>query len=105
MQTKKLGKLLFFFFGKSLFECKIRFAVETKNWDNFNFTGKNFCCRHQKNARHTIFMHGNCMVTVFFQKLETWFFFHHQIVLLVQIAAETCSNLFSLIFWYCMKIV
>ena len=50
LQTKNKN-LQSVFFGKRLFEYKLRFAVEKENkkkfWGDFNFTWKNFC-RHQK---------------------------------------------------------
>ena len=42
----------FFVFRNCLFEYKISFAVEKKNWGIFNFNWKTFFCRHQKNASH-----------------------------------------------------
>ena len=45
------------------------------------------------------------MITIFFQKKETVFFFITRLFYLVQIAAETSSNLFSMVFWNCIKIV
>ena len=63
-------------------------------WGNFNITWKNFCCRHQKNASHTIYRYGNCMITIFFQEKETYIFFITRLFYLVQIAAETSSKFF-----------
>ena len=86
------------FFLKSVCLSK-KFDLQLKkNWGNFNFTFKNFCCRHQKNASHTLFIYGNCMITVFSQKNKHRFFIT-RLFYLVQIAAETSLNLFfSLIF-------
>ena len=36
------------FFGKCLFDYKIRFATGKKIWGNFETTLNNFCCRHKK---------------------------------------------------------
>ena len=62
-------------FEKCLFALEIRFAVEKKNK---RFLGqnylKNFLCRHQKNASHTISIYGNCMISIFFKKRKPQFF-------------------------------
>ena len=71
---KKLKVACKIFFGKCSFEYKIRFAVEKKNkknWGNFNITLKNFCCRHQKNASHTIFIYGSVWLP-FFHTFDIW---------------------------------
>ena len=53
------------FFEKCLFAYEIRFAVEKKFGPNFQNNLKNFLCRHQKNASHTISIYGNCMIGIF----------------------------------------
>ena len=58
---------------------------------------QNFCYRHQKNASHTVFIYRNCMITIFFQKRKIVFFVT-RLFYLVQIAAKTSSNFFSMIF-------
>ena len=80
--------------GKSLFENKIRFAIE-KNFGAISILrGKTFVVAIKKNASHTIFIYRS--YTIFFiSRLFYW----------VQIAAETSSNLFSMIFLKCMYIV
>ena len=42
--------------------------TQKKFWDNFKNTLKKICCRHQKNARHTISIYGNCMISIFLTK-------------------------------------
>ena len=65
------------FFEKCLFAYEIRFAVEKKKQKNVvpNFQNnlKNFLCRHQKNASHTISINGNCMISIFFKKRKPQF--------------------------------
>ena len=39
-------------------------------WAKFSKLLKNFLCRHQKNASHTIPIYGNCMISIFFKKNE-----------------------------------
>ena len=53
-----------FFSKKCLFEYENHFAVEKKKFGG-NFKKKNFCCRHQKNASHTISIYENCMISIF----------------------------------------
>ena len=60
------------FFGKFLFEHKIRFAVEKTK----NFSGqfqRTILCRYQKNASHTVSIYGNCMISIFFKKQNLGF--------------------------------
>ena len=59
-----------FFSKKCLFEYENHFAVEKKQkkiWGQFQ--KKKFCCRHQKNASHTISIYENCMISIFWQKI------------------------------------
>ena len=78
MHTKKLNfACKIFFFEKCLFAYEIRFAVEkTKKIFGPDFQNylKNFLCRHQKNASHTISIYGNCMISIFFKKGKLRFF-------------------------------
>ena len=88
-----------------MFVYKFRFAVEKKIfWDKFNLAWKKFVVAIKK-ASHTCFMYGSCMITIFFQKKRNVVFFITRLFYLVQIAAETSSNLFSMIFRKCMKFV
>ena len=74
------------------------FDLRLKKMGYFNFTLKNFLLSPpEKNASHTNFVYGNCMITVFCKK-KTSFFSSPDCFYLVQIAAETSSNLFSMIF-------
>ena len=88
MQTKNACKI---FFGNVCLSAKINLRL--KNCGNFNVTWKNFGCRHQKKAGRTIFIYGNCMRNIFFQKKTS--FFTTRLFYLVQTAAETISNFFQ----------
>ena len=85
MQTKNKTSLFFF---------ATKFDLRLKRIGQF----QNFCCRHQKNASHTAFIYGNCMITTFFQRKRNIVFFIARLFYLVQIGAESSSNLFPLIF-------
>ena len=75
--THKKLKLHAKFFSKNVcLSTKIilRLKKTQKNFGgNFKNTLKIFCCRHQKNASHTISIYGNCMISIFFVK--KFFFF------------------------------
>ena len=51
------------FFEKRSLEIKIKFRVE-KTQKNFGASFKSTCCR-QKKAKHTIFIYGNCRISIF----------------------------------------
>ena len=95
-------------FEKCLFAYEIRFAVEkkTKKFFGPNFQNylKNFLCRHQKNASHTIPIYGNCMISIFFKKTRTSVFIT-RLFYKNQTSAEISLYQFSTIFRNCMKIV
>ena len=58
-------------FGKRLSDHKICFAVDKKHkvfGGNFKINWNNFCCHRQKDASHTVFMNGNCMINIFSTK-------------------------------------
>ena len=89
------------FFGKSLFACKIRFAVEKKKkklWGNFqNYLKKNFCVAI-KNASHTISIYGNCMESIFFKKIILNQFFLSSVCSTVLKKPQKWFNFFLLFF-------
>ena len=64
MQTKSWKS----FFGKSFSAYKIDLQLKKKFSGQYHFYLEKFCCRHQKDAGITIFIYGNCMITIFFQK-------------------------------------
>ena len=65
------------FFRKYLFEYKVRFAVEKKNKKKPKKMGQFQNCLEKvaikKNAIQTIFLYGNCMMTVLFKKKPLFF--------------------------------
>ena len=62
-------------FEKCLFAYEIRFAVEKKTkifGPNFqNYLKKLFVSPSKKCASHTIFLYGNCMISIFFKETKT----------------------------------
>ena len=71
---------------------------------NFQNYLKNFLCRHQKNASHTIPIYGNCMISIFFKKTRTSVFIT-RLFYKNQTSTEISLYQFSTIFRNCMKIV
>ena len=60
-----------YFFQKTFVWVRKPFCGWKKNTKKFYFWGqfqKKFCCRHQKNASHTISIYGNCMTSIFLTK-------------------------------------
>ena len=67
-----------FFFGKCSFAYKSRFAVEEKNQKQFLGQHFKIFVSPLKNASHTIFIYGNCMVNIFSVHLMygiVWYWF------------------------------
>ena len=96
------------FFSKNVClrtKIDLRLKKKKKNFGpNFQNYLKNFLCRHQKNASHTISIYGNCMISIFFKKRKPQFFIT-RLFYKNQTATEMSLYLFSTIFRNCMKIV
>ena len=73
MHTKIKFCMQNFFFGNCLIDYKIQFAVKKLKhfWGNFKII---FVVAIKKNASHTLFINGNCMISVFFDKKYSFLF-------------------------------
>ena len=96
------------FFSKNVcLRTKFDLRLKKKHkifWAKFTKLLKNFLCRHQKNASHTISIYGICMISIFFKKRKPHFFIT-RLFYKNQTATEISLYQFSTIFRNCMKIV
>ena len=77
--TQNIKFCMQIFFSKNVcLRTTIDLRLKKKNekifGPNFQNYLKNFLCRHQKNASHTISIYGNCMMSIFFKKRKPQFF-------------------------------
>ena len=70
--SKNAENFYFYCMFRKMFVC-VRKSIcgwkknKKKFGSNFQNYLKNFLCRHQKNASHTISIYGNCMISIFFK--------------------------------------
>ena len=63
-------------------------------------------CLSWKTGYHTVFIYGNCRITIFLQKKMYVVIFHYQTVLFGSNSRRNCiESFFNVFFWNCMKIV